>query len=104
MFAGVNCVAESLELSNHPVCAFKGGFAASFLIAQPPLLGKEGNVRRIMHFVRHSYNGNRMVNAEPLPIRLVTLMVPPWLSIACFTMDKPRPVPPDSRVLALSTR
>src|SRR6267143_450320 len=35
---------------------------------------------------------------------LSALIAPPWLSMACFTMDRPNPVPPDSRARALSTR
>jgi hypothetical protein len=33
----------------HPVCAFKGGFAAFFLMAQPPLLSEEGNTLSPIH-------------------------------------------------------
>jgi hypothetical protein len=29
---------------DHPVCAAFGGFAASYLLAQPPLLFKEGKI------------------------------------------------------------
>src|SRR2546427_470721 len=46
-----------------------------------------------------------LVGHEPdLSALISTLIAPPWLSMACFTMDRPNPVPPDSRARALSTR
>jgi len=94
-----------------------------FLWRSHPSLSKEGSLLALNRSATHptkegepepyhphnrkngqTYNGRRMVNVEPWPTRLVTLMLPAWLSMACLTMDKPNPVPPDSRVLALSTR
>ena len=49
-------------------------------------------------------NGSRIENCDPAPSLLETVIDPPWLSTACFTMESPNPVPPDSRVLALFTR
>ena len=37
-----------------------------------------------------------MTNVVPFPSSLSTLMVPPWYMTACFTMARPRPVPPVS--------
>ena len=34
---------ETLRLTDHPVCGAKVGFAAIFLMPQPPLLYQEGN-------------------------------------------------------------
>jgi uncharacterized protein len=34
------------DLDHHPVRSNKGGFAASYLLSRPPLLGEEGNFRR----------------------------------------------------------
>ena len=41
---------------------------------------------------------------EPWPSALSTRMRPPWASTMCLAMARPRPVPPDSRERALSTR
>jgi hypothetical protein len=43
-------------------------------------------------------------NVDPWPMALSTRTLPPWFSTMCFTMAKPRPVPPVSRERALSTR
>src|SRR5262245_31296264 len=70
----------------------------------PPLCGwdaEAGNVR--LHKLRF-HPGSTIVNVEPVPSLLATVMVPPWLSIACFAMASPRPVPPESRVRDFSTR
>ena len=48
--------------------------------------------------------GNKIVNVDPRPNRLSTLIVPPILSTTCFTIDSPNPVPPTARDRALSTR
>src|ERR1035438_909733 len=48
--------------------------------------------------------GTVSVKREPCPTWLDTATVPPICSITCFTMDRPRPVPPISRDRALSTR
>ena len=45
-----------------------------------------------------------MVNVVPLPSSLEALIVPPWSSTICLTMDSPSPVPPVARERALSTR
>ncbi len=38
-------------------------------------------------------SGKSMVNLEPLPGSLATLILPPCCSTICFTIAKPRPVP-----------
>ncbi len=48
--------------------------------------------------------GRRMVKTEPLPSSLLTLTEPPCTCTMCLTMARPRPVPPTSRLRALSTR
>ncbi len=48
--------------------------------------------------------GRIMVNVEPLPSRLSTLIVPSIRSTTCLTIESPRPVPPTSRERARSTR
>ena len=37
------------------------------------------------------------VTVVPRPSSLATSISPPWFSTMCFTMDRPRPVPPVSR-------
>ena len=49
-------------------------------------------------------SGMRTVNVLPVPGRLSTAMSPPWRFTECFTMARPRPVPPLARERALSTR
>ena len=41
---------------------------------------------------------------EPWASSLSARMEPPWASMMCLAMARPRPVPPDSRERALSTR
>ena len=40
----------------------------------------------------------------PWPSSLSARMEPPWASMMCLAIARPRPVPPDSRERALSTR
>src|SRR6516162_10836146 len=47
--------------------------------------------------------GTRIVKVLPSPSRLVTAMPPPSACTRCLTMLRPRPVPPNSRLRALST-
>lgn len=44
----------------------------------------------------HDAAGKRRMNVVPLPTSLSTSIVPLWYSTACFTMARPRPVPPVS--------
>ncbi len=55
-------------------------------------------------FERPHAFGTVKKNVEPFPMVLSTRTVPPWLSTMCFTIARPRPVPPVSRDRALSTR
>ena len=48
--------------------------------------------------------GNRRTNVEPSPSSDDTSTSPPWFEATWRTMDSPRPVPPVSRLRALSTR
>ena len=48
--------------------------------------------------------GRRTLKVLPCPISLRTSTVPPCASTSVFTMDSPRPAPPNSRERALSTR
>src|SRR5690625_3039254 len=43
---------------------------------------------------RTGSNGRLSVNVDPVPGTLQTCTSPPWEAAMCFTMDKPRPVPP----------
>lgn len=51
-----------------------------------------------------SYAGSSMVTFVPLPTSLSMRIVPPWASTIWRAMARPRPVPPESRERALSTR
>ena len=44
--------------------------------------------------------GSRRVNVEPAPSLLQTLTVPPWPAAISWTIDRPSPVPPLSRLRA----
>jgi len=46
----------------------------------------------------------RRVKRHPLPGSLSTCASPPWRVAMCFTIARPRPVPPCSRLCDLSTR
>lgn len=48
--------------------------------------------------------GSRIVNRVPRPGWLATVTVPLWASTTYFTMASPRPLPPDRRERAESTR
>ena len=48
--------------------------------------------------------GSVKLNVLPLPGVLSTSIAPPSASQRCFTIDKPRPVPPSSRERPVSTR
>ena len=48
--------------------------------------------------------GSVKVKVEPWPYSLVTVTWPPCASTMCLTIERPRPVPPDWRERALSTR
>ena len=49
-------------------------------------------------------NGRRRTIVVPFPISLSTWMVPPCASTICLQIERPRPVPPERRLRALSTR
>ena len=49
-------------------------------------------------------SGKRSVNVLPRPTALSTCTDPWWAVMMCLTMARPRPVPPNSRLRALSTR
>ena len=49
-------------------------------------------------------SGRRRMMLVPFPSSLSALTVPPWIWRICFTMERPRPVPPELRLRALSTR
>ena len=55
-------------------------------------------------YPRASGAGSITVNRLPLPSWLSTETRPPQASTRCFTMDRPKPVPPSSRERPLSTR
>ena len=48
-------------------------------------------------------SGSRILKILPLPTSLDTFASPPWCKAMCFTMAKPRPVPPISRLRAVNT-
>jgi hypothetical protein len=48
--------------------------------------------------------GNRKQNVLPAPTTLSTVTEPRWASAMCRTIASPSPVPPNSRLRALSTR
>ena len=48
--------------------------------------------------------GSVKLNTLPLLDSLSTPTVPPWFSTICLTMLRPKPVPPDARLRALSAR
>lgn len=39
------------------------------------------------------FSGHLIENVVKTPGSDFTVIVPPWASIACFTMERPRPVP-----------
>ena len=43
------------------------------------------------------------LKVEPSPSLLFMLIRPLWASTICLVIDKPKPVPPESLLLALST-
>ena len=49
-------------------------------------------------------SGRETVNVLPAFTWLSTVSVPPWISAIHFAMERPKPVPPNSRERALSTR
>src|SRR6516225_11181296 len=49
-------------------------------------------------------SGREIRNVAPCPSSLLSVRSPPWAWTAQRAMDSPRPAPPHSRVLALSTR
>ena len=59
-----------------------------------------------LSFLRHGRppTGSSMRTVSPGPDRSTSLMVPSCRSTISFAMESPRPVPPDSRERALSTR
>jgi hypothetical protein len=48
--------------------------------------------------------GSRKQNVLPTPTVLSTLTDPRWANAMCRTIANPSPVPPNSRLRALSTR
>ena len=60
--------------------------------------------RQVASGMRSRPGGTDTVKQAPLPGSLVTATTAPMLSATCFTMARPRPVPPSSRLRALSTR
>lgn len=48
--------------------------------------------------------GSLKLKSEPLPMLLTTSVLVLWFSRMCFTIAKPNPVPPFSRLRLLSTR
>lgn len=68
---------------------------------QPPL-GMPSMDRRGLYQFYLSGRSNR--KSEPLPGWLCTSTAPPWVLAKCFTMERPRPVPPNSLERFLSTR
>ncbi len=48
--------------------------------------------------------GSWIINSSPPPSRFRAVILPPWTSMAFFTMDSPRPEPPLSRVRPSSIR
>ena len=48
--------------------------------------------------------GNEMEKVLPVPTSLCTLTDPWWTRAMCLTIARPKPVPPNSRLRALSTR
>ena len=59
---------------------------------------------RLSHHQDAPSFGKETTNSEPFPGSLFTEMLPPCIFTICRTMLSPRPVPPVSRLLALSTR
>ena len=51
-----------------------------------------------------SATGNANANSDPRFTSLFAATTPPCFRMMCFTIASPKPVPPDSRDLALSTR
>src|SRR5665648_497572 len=47
--------------------------------------------------------GNVIQKVVPFPISLSTLIVPPWASTICRTIESPKPIPPSLRDRALLT-
>ena len=57
----------------------------------------EHNYKKLFH------TGKYIVNTVPLPTVLSTDTFPPWVIATCFTMERPRPVPPRLRLTSLFT-
>src|SRR3990170_7784437 len=71
------------------------------------LIGGESLIQRNKIFLIHGTEGclGRVnTNRDPFPSLLSTDTLPPWASMMCFTMERPSPVPPNSRDRASSTR
>ena len=71
---------------------------------QSPSRLRAGDVARLILGAAAWHRGILTVNRDPSPGRLVTEICP-WIDeIKCLTIERPSPVPPSSRLRALSTR
>ena len=80
-----------------------GGARALAVRRTRPVRLAQGKELLPKRFFQSTRPGSSNRNVLPLPTALFTSMAPSWSARMCFTIERPRPVPPLVRARALST-